>query len=86
MGPVIDPAGLDRIRPYVGQLPPVSTCAQAAAQVHEMNASVFPDYGEADWLALARNGYRENEDGMPVPAYDPAVSESLRRNNLTVDL
>ena len=86
IGPAIDPAGLDRIRAYVGQLPPVSTWDQAAAQVHEMNASMFPDYGEADWLALARNGYRENEDGMPVPAYDPAVSESLRQSNVMVDL
>jgi len=78
VGPVIDPAGLDRIRNYVGKLAAVQTWADAAAQVRATNALAFPDYGPEDWEAFARNLYREDDDGVPTPAYDPAIAESLR--------
>lgn len=86
IGPVIDPAGLERIRGYVGHLPPVKTWEEAAAQVRSTNAVAFPDYNDEDWLAFARNVYRENEDGRPVLAHDPAIAESVSRSNVPVDL
>lgn len=86
IGPVIDPAGLERIRGYVGQLPPVHTWEDAAAQVRATNAVAFPDYDDADWLAFARNVYREDADGRPVLAYDTAIAESVSSSNVPVDL
>lgn len=78
IGPVIDPAGLARIRAYVGKLDPVNTWADAEAQVAATNAIAFPDYTAADWRAFARNVYREDPDGRPVVAHDPAIADSLR--------
>lgn len=78
IGPVIDPAGLDRIRGNVGKLEPVNTWADAAAQVAAMNAIAFPDYGAADWHRFARRLYREDANGRPVLAHDPAIAGSLR--------
>lgn len=78
IGPVIDPAGLNRIRAYVGQLDPVTTWADAEAQVAATNRVAFPDYGPDDWRVFARNLYREDQTGRPVPAYDPAIAGSLR--------
>ena len=86
IGPVIDPAGLDRIRSYVGQLPAVATWQEAAAQVRATNAIAFPDYGDDDWLAFARNVYRENATGVPVLAHDPAIAQSLKPTQVPVDM
>ncbi len=78
IGPVIDPAGLDRIRGYVGKLEPVNTWTDAEAQVAATNAIAFPDYGAADWRRFARKLYREDPTGRPVVAHDPAIAGSLR--------
>lgn len=77
IGPVIDPAGLDRIRAYVGKHDPVAHWADAEAQVAARNAIAFPDYGAADWQRFARRLYREDASGRPVVAYDPAIAASL---------
>ena len=58
-GPEIDPVGLKRISAYVGQLPPVSTWAEAAAQAKRIYGSALPDLTDADWLDYARRAYRE---------------------------
>ena len=86
IGPEIDSAGLDRIRGYVGQLPPVTTWAEAAAQARSRNEIAFPDYTDDDWLRFAKNIYVENKDGHPVPAYDPEIARSLQQNNAVVDM
>lgn len=86
IGPEIDPAGLERIRGYVGKLPAVTSWDEAAAQVRASNAIAFPDYGEADWLRFARNVFREDEHGKPVLAYDPAIAESVKATNTPVDM
>ncbi|MGR8920104.1 MAG: alpha/beta fold hydrolase [Gammaproteobacteria bacterium] len=86
IGPEIDSTGLDRIRGYVGKLAPVDSWDAAAAQVRSANAIAFPDYGEDDWLAFARNVYVEDASGRPVPAYDEAIAASISTDNTSVDL
>ncbi len=86
IGPEIDPVGIERIRGYVGKLSPVGDWEDAAAQVRATNALAFPDYTAADWLGFARNVYREGDDGVPVPAYDPAIAQSLSENRATADM
>jgi len=86
IGPEIDPPGLERIRSYVGRLPPVATWEEAAAQVRLTNELAFPDYDDDDWLQFARNVYREDDDGRPVLAHDPAIAKSLRAGSAPINL
>ncbi len=86
IGPVIDPAGLDRIRAYVGRLPAVASWEEAARQVRTANSIAFPDYDDDDWMGFARNVFRENAEGVPVLAHDPAIAESLKVSNVPIDM
>jgi acyl-CoA synthetase (AMP-forming)/AMP-acid ligase II/pimeloyl-ACP methyl ester carboxylesterase len=78
IGPEIDPAGLARIRGYVGQLPAVGTWPEAATQLRSVFGSAWPDLDDAAWLRLARRSYREDASGTPVLDCDPAVGNVLR--------
>ncbi len=77
IGPVVNPAGLERIKGYVGQSGPVADWNEAVAQAREINVKEFPNYAEADWLRFARALYREDENGVPVLAYDPGISQPM---------
>ncbi|MCB1678015.1 MAG: alpha/beta hydrolase [Halioglobus sp.] len=76
VGPELDPRGLARIVAYVGKLPPVADWDQAVAQCREVNAGVFPDFSDRQWLDFARGIYVER-DGVPVLAHDPAIAEPM---------
>ncbi len=76
-GPEIDPVGLKRIAAYVGQLPSVSTWAEAAAQAKRIYGSALPGLTDADWLDYARRAYREKE-GIPVPDLDPNIAQGFK--------
>lgn len=77
VGPVVEQAGLDRIAHYVGKTDPVATWADAAAYCRTTNGYAFPGYGDGDWDAFARRLFREDAQGMPRPAYDPAIAAGL---------
>ena len=74
--PEIDPAGLERIKSYVGQSDPVRNWEEAIAQARAINEIAFPDFTDAEWEEFARGLYRE-ENGVPVLAYDPAISQPM---------
>ncbi|MFO7552525.1 MAG: alpha/beta hydrolase [Haliea sp.] len=76
IGPVVDPAGLERIKSYVGKSRPVTDWQQAVAQVRAINGVAFPDFSDEEWLSFTRALYREVE-GRPVLAYDPAIAEPM---------
>lgn len=76
IGPEINPAGLDRIKSYVGKSQPVSNWPEAISQAKEINAIAFPDFSDAEWEDFTRGIYRD-EDGVPVLAYDPAISQPM---------
>jgi pimeloyl-ACP methyl ester carboxylesterase len=80
IGPVIDPAGLDRIRSYVGKVPPVTSWDDAVRQVRTLNMHVFPDWQTEDWSRFTHKLYRENAQGIPELAYDPAIAESIQQS------
>ena len=88
VGTVIDPVGLDRIRTYVGKLPPVASWTAAIAQVRALNAHVFPDWQATDWERFTRKLYREDAQGVPILAHDPAIAQSIQESaaNPPVDL
>jgi pimeloyl-ACP methyl ester carboxylesterase len=77
VGPDIEAAGLARIASYTGKTKPAATWADAAEIARFINEVAFPDYGPDDWMAFARRLFRE-QDGVPVPAYDPAIAGGLK--------
>jgi len=80
IGPVIAPAGLARIRSYVGKVPPVSSWAEAESRVRTLNTHVFPQWQDADWARFTRKLYQEDAEGVPRLAHDPAIAESLKQD------
>lgn len=78
VGARLDVAGLERIQSYVGPSAPITRWEEAAAACAVINATAFPGFVAEDWLAFARRTYRENADGTISPAYDPAISESIK--------
>lgn len=77
-GPELDPEGIRRIQSYTGKLPPVSSWAEAAAQTRSVYSIALPDLSETQWLDYARRGYRENEQGVPIPDVDPQIAQGLK--------
>lgn len=78
VGPDIDPAGLARIRGYVGRSHTWPTWMHAARAVAEANGDAYPDYAIGDWLAMAKRLYRVNAAGRIVLDYDMKIAEPFR--------
>ncbi len=78
VGPELNPAGLARIRTYVGRPVWHPTWMHAARAVAEGNADVYPDYGIEDWLRTAKRLYRVNSSGRIVLDYDMKIAEPFR--------
>ncbi|MCW5723634.1 MAG: alpha/beta hydrolase [Maricaulaceae bacterium] len=81
IGPVIEEAGLERIRSYVGGGGPFATWTDAIAAVQANNSDAFPGVTDAGfWLAFARRQCVQGEDGLIRFDYDPAIATALRDN------
>lgn len=78
IGPQVDPAGLARVRGYVGRADAARRWEEAAAQVKAVHAAAYPDWTERDWMTMARRLYAERPDGTIRPDYDPAISVPFR--------
>lgn len=78
VGPEINPAGLERLRGYVGKAVWHPTWMHAARAVAEANADIYPDFAIEDWLRLAKRLYRLNSAGRIVLDYDMKIAEPFR--------
>ncbi len=78
VGPEIDPAGLGRIRGYVGKSTWHPTWMHAARAVAEANANVFPNWGITQWLDMAKRTHRLTSAGRIVLDYDMKIAEPFR--------
>ena len=85
MGAEIDPRGLARIASYVGKVAPVDDWSAAAAQTARTNGIAFPDYHEADWQAMARDLYVQDET-RPVLDYDPTIAQGISAGTASPNL
>lgn len=76
VGPRLNVSGLSRIASYVGHIEPVSSWPDAAAAVRGINAQAFPERAEDDafWQMFARRTFRERDDGLLEPDYDPRIA------------
>lgn len=78
VGPELDPAGLGRIRNYVGKGQAMPTWLHAARALAEGQGHVHPDYGIEEWLAMAKRLYRLNSAGRIVLDYDMKIAEPFK--------
>jgi pimeloyl-ACP methyl ester carboxylesterase len=76
IGPVIEMAGLLRIKAYVGRLPAPRDYTDAARLLRGAMGGQFPGWDEATWQRYARLTWQETPAGL-VTRYDPALSATL---------
>jgi pimeloyl-ACP methyl ester carboxylesterase len=77
IGPVVDTAGVMRIKGYVGKLSPPATYQEGADILRGTSDDQFPKLTAADWLAAAKRAWRE-DGGRLVVTYDPALTHTLK--------
>ncbi len=75
IGPVIEEAGLARIRGYVGQGRSFATWMHAARAIEETQQAAFPGYDIADWLRVAKRVMVLGSNGRVVFDYDMKIAE-----------
>jgi len=78
VGPEIAPEGIARIMAYAGKTPEIRHWDDAVALSKQNYGVAYPDLTDAQWLAYARTGYREDEDGVPRLDCDPKIGDALR--------
>lgn len=78
VGPAIEPAGLARIRTYVGKGGNWPTWLHAARAIAEVQRACYPCYEIADWLAMAKRTCRLTPQGRIVQDYDMKIAEPFR--------
>ena len=77
VGPEVSPAGIARIRGYVGQGRSFETWMHAARALEESQRAVFPDHATADWLTMAKRVMTLGSNGRIVFDYDMKIAEPL---------
>lgn len=78
VGPEIEPAGLARIRGYVGQGRSFPTWMHAARALREQAASAHPDFAISDWLRLAKRLMAVGPGGRIAFDYDMKIAEPFQ--------
>ncbi len=73
IGPVIDLAGIERIKGYVGRDVRFAGWDDAIDQMSERIGDIYPDYTRADWDRFVRRTAREDGDSV-VFDYDMAIA------------
>lgn len=86
IGPEIDPAGVERIRDYVGQGRSFATWMHAARALEETQAASFPDYEIADWLVMAKRCMSLGSNGRVHFDYDMKIAEPFSQPDGVVNV
>lgn len=79
IGPEIDPAGIARIKSYVGVGTPPTTWPEAVAAVKGANPTTYPNFTDADWEDFTKLLFVD-VDGTPAAQYDPAIRQNFEAN------
>lgn len=75
VGPVVERAGLDRIRDYIGRNPAPRSWAELARRLPDAMPG-FANVPDSRWLEEAQRHYDETADGLRIN-YDPALREAF---------
>ena len=81
IGPVLEPAGLMRIKSYVGKLPTARNFKEGAEILRWLFAAQFTKLSPDDWMAFAQRTWHEDH-GALVPTHDPKLARALRGMSL----
>lgn len=81
IGPVIAPAGLGRIKGYIGKLPSPTSWDEAVTTLKRIAAGHFTDLTPDEWLSYARLTFLE-EGGTLRSRYDPGLMHNLAKMDL----
>ena len=76
IGPVIEPAGLARIKNYVGKLPQPGSFAEGAEILRSLFDAQFPKLMADQWLAAAQRTWKI-ADGKLALTYDVKLADTL---------
>jgi pimeloyl-ACP methyl ester carboxylesterase len=76
IGPVIEPAGLARIKSYVGKLPQPKSFQEGAEILRRLFGQQFPKLGDDEWLAFAQRSFKVDQRRL-VPNYDVRLAKTL---------
>ena len=77
VGPVVEPAGLERIKAYVGQGRSFPTWMHAARALAELHGETYPGYALEDWLAMAKRTMVLVSNGRIAFDYDMKIAEPI---------
>lgn len=75
IGPVIEPAGLKRIREYVGQGRSFPTWMHAARHLRESMGDAYPDFTISEWLRLTKRLMALGQGGRVGFDYDMRIAD-----------
>lgn len=78
IGPELDPAGIDRIKKYVGKSTSFSSWAEAIDTVADRNQDIYPKWSRVQWEDFTRRIMREEGDGV-VLDYDMKIAQNFER-------
>lgn len=78
IGPDLEPAGIERIRDYVGQGGSFETWMHAARHLREQTGGAHPDFTISDWLAFAKRVMVIGGNGRIAFDYDMKIAEPLQ--------
>lgn len=85
IGPEVGSAGLERIKNYLGRMPPVRSWDEAVSQAREIYGDALPGLSDDAWMRLARRAYRAGDDGVPRLDMDPAIGDAARKLGAELD-
>lgn len=78
IGPEVDPAGIDRIREYLGQARSFPTWMHAARTLQEVHGGSHPGFAIEDWLVMAKRCMVIQQNGRIGFDYDMAIAEPFK--------
>ena len=85
VGPVIEPAALERIRGYFGADPDFATYGDIERYIRTVSAP-FGRLTDAQWEHVTRTNVRQRPDGRWRLAYDPGIAVPFRSSAAPPDL
>lgn len=86
IGPEVNPAGIERIREYLGQARSFPTWMHAARALQEVHGRSHPGFAIEDWLVMAKRCMVIQQNGRIGFDYDMAIAEPFRNAEGAVPL
>jgi len=78
VGPELDPAGLERIRAYVGRSQSWPTWLHAGRHFRDVQREIYPEWDLDRWTAHAKRLCKVGANGRIVFDYDMRIAEPIR--------